>query len=161
MTMLIALGSNIDEPLKNLSLGFQSLCELFQPLALSRIYHSEAVGHVDQPDFYNQVAEFESPNKSPLDVLDILMMIEKKHGRMREINMGPRTLDLDLLFFDDLHMDGPKLTLPHPRLWTRSFVVLPLRELPAYEGLCQRFKFDQNLEGNAKVLPGTHTTSFN
>lgn len=160
MSLIIALGSNLDEPLKNLNLGFLSLCEFFRPKALSRTYHSKAVGYVDQPDFYNQVVEFESTQKSPLEVLNILMEIERKHGRMREIQMGPRTLDLDLIFFDDLHMSNTELTLPHPRLWTRSFVVLPLRELPAYETLCKKFKFDQSLEGNAEALAGTHTSFF-
>ena len=160
MSLVIALGSNIGEPLKNLELGFNSLCEYFKPHALSRPYLSNAVGHEDQPDFYNQVAEFHSSPLAPLEILDILMNIEKKHGRKREINMGPRTLDLDLLFVDDIHMEHPKLTLPHPRLWTRSFVVLPLQELPIYPSLCKTFKFDQTLEGNAKALAETHTSFF-
>lgn len=160
MSLIIALGSNLGEPQKNLAAGFEQLCRFYKPIALSRIYYSKAIGHTDQPDFYNQVAEFELPSVLPEQVLAQLMAIEAQLGRVREIAMGPRSLDLDLLFYDQLQLNLPQLTLPHPRLWTRSFVVLPLQELPAYSSLAQHFSFAAPLEGDAKPLAKSSTSFF-
>lgn len=160
MSLLIALGSNLGDSIANLDHAFSKLCTHYKPIALSRVYYSKAVGHLDQPDFYNQVAEFELPSASPHEVLSTLMKIERELGRVREIKMGPRTLDLDLLFYGTEHVHSDELTLPHPRLWTRSFVVLPLRELPAYETLSLHFSFDRELEGEAVALENTSTVFF-
>ena len=160
MSLIIALGSNLGEPQSNLAAGFELLCRCYKPIALSRVYHSKAIGHTDQPDFFNQVAEFELPNELPEQVLAQLMAIESQLGRVREIAMGPRSLDLDLLFFGTLHLDSPQLTLPHPRLWTRSFVVLPLQELPGHTSLAQHFSFAAPLEGDAKPLAKSSTSFF-
>lgn len=160
MSLVIALGSNLGEPLHNLAAGFEQLCHRYSPVALSRVYHSKAIGHTDQPDFYNQVAEFKIPSEHPEQVLTQLMTIEAQLGRVREIAMGPRSLDLDLIFYGQLTMNSPHLTLPHPRLWTRSFVVLPLQELPAYTSLAQHFSFTASLEGDAKPLAKSSTIFF-
>lgn len=160
MSLLIALGSNLGDSFSNLDQAFTKLCAHYKPIALSRVYYSKAVGYLDQPDFYNQVAEFEVPPVKPHEVLNTLLKVEAELGRVREIKMGPRTIDLDLLFYGIERIDTEELTLPHPRLWTRSFVVLPLQELPAYKTLSLHFSFDKTLDGEAVVLENTSTVFF-
>ncbi len=160
MSLFIALGSNLGDSVQNLGRGFERLSNFFKPIALSRVYYSKAIGYLDQPDFYNQVAEFELPAYAPEDVLSTLMNVETELGRIREIKMGPRTLDLDLIFYGTQRIDTQDLTIPHPRLWTRSFVVAPLKELPGYKTLSLHFSFDQELEGEAVPLENTSTLFF-
>lgn len=160
MSLFIALGSNLGDSISTLALGFKELCSHLKPIALSRVYYSKAIGYLDQPDFYNQVAEFETPSLNPEETLQLLLQCEANLGRVREISMGPRTLDLDLLFYDFMRLDSSSLTLPHPRLWTRSFVVLPLQELPGYKTLSLHFNFDHELQGEAVALENTSTLFF-
>lgn len=160
MSLFVALGSNLGDSISTLAMAFSELRKHFRPIALSRIYYSRAIGYLDQPDFYNQVAEFELPSSHPKDVLKILMETETKLGRIRDIKMGPRTLDLDFLFFGDQTYHDHSLDVPHPRLWTRSFVVLPLRELPGYKALSPMDNLSQALEGDAVPLENTSTLFF-
>ena len=96
----------------------------------SRLYRSAAWGRTDQPDFTNAVAMLRT-TLAPRELLDALLGIERAHGRdrARETRWGPRVLDLDLLMHGDLQLDEPGLTLPHPRLAQRAFVLLPLAEI--------------------------------
>jgi 2-amino-4-hydroxy-6-hydroxymethyldihydropteridine diphosphokinase len=86
------------------------------------------VGEPDQPDFINAVVQIETA-LDPLEVLDALLAIERRHGRVRSRRNAPRTLDLDLLLYDDRTIDTPGLQLPHPRMHERAFVLLPLAEI--------------------------------
>lgn len=99
-------------------------------LAQSRRWRTPAWGLTDQPDFLNAVAEFETALE-PLAVLEALQAVERAHGRdrARETHWGPRTLDLDLLAIDGVALEMPSLTLPHPRLAERAFVLVPWAEL--------------------------------
>jgi 2-amino-4-hydroxy-6-hydroxymethyldihydropteridine diphosphokinase len=96
----------------------------------SAVYETEPVGVRDQPEFLNLVAGVET-TLTPEQLLAVLHKLEKAAGRCRdrEVRWGPRTLDLDLLLYEDERRAGPDLILPHPRMWERAFVMVPLREL--------------------------------
>ena len=94
----------------------------------SSLYRSAPVGKLDQPDFINAVALIETA-LTPHDLLKSLLEIEHHHGRVREYRNGPRTLDLDILLYDDLQCNDAHLTLPHPRMHQRAFVLQPLCEI--------------------------------
>ena len=139
--------------LANLQDASRILAQTFTLVAESRIYESAAVDYLQQPDFYNQVLEFTNPNMTPEEVMQRLLQIEKQLGRNRDIPKGPRAIDLDLLFWDSLKMETPVLTLPHPRLFERSFVVLPLSELPGFPELQKHFSFPEHFDNSAKPIP--------
>ena len=126
----IALGSNL-EPERHLVEGLRLLAERVRVTAVSAVYRTPPWGVPDQPDFLNAAVRAETP-LAPLDLLDALLEIEARQGRLRDESSrrwGPRTLDLDLLLYDDLILDSPRLTLPHPRLHERLFVLVPLCNL--------------------------------
>jgi 2-amino-4-hydroxy-6-hydroxymethyldihydropteridine diphosphokinase len=93
------------------------------------LHETEPVGGPDgQGPYLNAVAELDT-TLSPEALLAWLHEIEQRHGRVRSERWGPRTLDLDLLLYRDLVIDRPELTVPHPRMWERDFVMTPLREI--------------------------------
>lgn len=126
----IALGSNLDNPLSHIRSAFAELAELpaTRLLRRSSLYRSAPVGWLEQPDFINAVAEIETA-LAPRDLLAALLEIERSHGRIREYVNSPRTLDLDVLMYDDVKCDEPDLVLPHPRMHQRAFVLQPLLEI--------------------------------
>lgn len=126
----IALGSNLEDPVAQVARGFAEIGELPETrlLARSSLYRSAPVGYRDQPDFVNAVAEVETA-LAPRALLEACLSIERNHGRKRDFPNAPRTLDLDLLLYDDLVHHEPGLTLPHPRLHERAFVLVPLQEI--------------------------------
>ena len=130
----VALGSNLkgdlDCPASQVIRGFQSIEKLPKTKLIkqSSLYQSAPFGYTDQPDFINAVAEI-STQLSPESLLDALLNIEKEAGRERPFANAPRVLDLDLLLYDDLVLHSKKLTLPHPRMHERGFVLLPLAEI--------------------------------
>ena len=126
----VALGANLDDPIAQVERAFPELARLPQTrlLARSSLYLTKPVGYTDQPDFINAVAQIETL-LTPRGLLDALLAIEQRHGRRREFRNAPRTLDLDLLLYDGLIMHEPGLTLPHPRMHERAFVLAPLTEI--------------------------------
>lgn len=126
----VALGSNIDSPHEQVLTAVRELDELANTrvVARSALYRTAPVGYLDQPDFVNAVAKI-ATSLNPLDLLNALLEIERAHGRSREFKNAPRTLDLDLLLYEDLVLEGPGLTLPHPRLHERAFVLVPLNDI--------------------------------
>lgn len=133
MSVIIALGSNIGDCQLNLSNAYCQLLQHLKPIAASRIYRSAAVDYLNQPDFYNQVLEFETPtNLTPGQLMDLCLLIEQQLGRTRHILRGPRTIDIDIIFWDNIRLESSHITLPHPRWSERSFVVRPLQELPFF-----------------------------
>jgi 2-amino-4-hydroxy-6-hydroxymethyldihydropteridine diphosphokinase len=96
--------------------------------AASPIYRSLPVGVTDQPPFLNAVAALDT-ELGPDALLDVLLAVEAAHGRVRDVRWGPRTLDLDLVWFGGVVRDDPRLTLPHPRAHEREFVLRPLCDL--------------------------------
>jgi len=125
----IGLGSNLENPLAQVRRAFAELTQLpsSRLLQTSNLYSSHPVGPA-QPDYINAVAELET-QLAPLELLEALQAIELAHNRLRLEHWGPRTLDLDILLFDDLQITSERLTLPHPFMRQRNFVMQPLFEL--------------------------------
>lgn len=129
-TAFIGLGSNLSQPEQQILTGFSELAALPGTLvtARSRLYRSTPVGYAAQPDFVNAVARLVT-KLEPEVLLDALLSIENRHGRRREFPNAPRTLDLDLLLFDDRCLLSERLALPHPRMGDRAFVLRPLADI--------------------------------
>ncbi len=126
----IALGANLGDPAATIRAAFEALDSLPESrlLASSALYRTAPVGITEQPEFVNAAARIET-GLAPEALLDALLDIEHRFGRIRAERNGPRTLDLDVLLYDDLVLDSPRLTLPHPRLHLRAFVLYPLADL--------------------------------
>ncbi len=126
----IALGANLGDPAAQVERAFAELARLpgTRLGARSRLYLSKAEGYAAQPDFVNAVVAI-STLLAPRALLEALLDIEARHGRRREFKNAPRTLDLDLLLYDDLVLHEPGLTLPHPRMCERAFVLQPMLEI--------------------------------
>ena len=129
-TAYVALGANLGDPTAAVLAAFAALANLPESRVArcSSLYRTAPVGILSQPDFVNAVAVLET-KLPPESLLDALLDIEARFGRIRRERNGPRTLDLDLLLYDDIELDLPRLTLPHPRLHLRAFVLLPLAEV--------------------------------
>ncbi len=130
MLAFIALGSNLDNSLVHVR---QAIEEISQHPAISAVKHSawytsKAVGPGSQPDYINGVACFET-TLAPIELLDYLQSIEHKHGRERSVRWGARTLDLDILLLDNQTIDTERLSVPHPRMYERAFVMTPLNDI--------------------------------
>jgi 2-amino-4-hydroxy-6-hydroxymethyldihydropteridine diphosphokinase len=128
----VGLGSNLGDREGTIRAALDALAS--EPgldlVAVSTLVETEPVGYVDQPRFLNGAAAFDT-EKSPQDLLTTLLEVEGRFGRRREgaVPNGPRTLDLDLLLYGDAEIDEPGLTVPHPRMHERGFVLGPLAEL--------------------------------
>jgi 2-amino-4-hydroxy-6-hydroxymethyldihydropteridine diphosphokinase len=126
----IALGSNLQDPVAQVQCAFTEIAGLPGTTLMrhSSLYRTAPVGYDNQPDFINAAAEI-STTLEPEHLLSALLSLETRHGRERPFPNAPRVLDLDLLLYDDLTMATPELTLPHPRITDRGFVLLPLAEI--------------------------------
>lgn len=124
----LSLGSNLGDRLANLRTAISSLPPQIMPEVQSSIYETEPWGYSDQPAFLNLVVKADT-NLQPLDVLRYLKDIEVAMGRKETFRFGPRLIDLDILFYDDLVIATPELTIPHPRIIERAFVLIPLAEI--------------------------------
>ena len=127
----VGMGSNLGDRAGNLLLGVRGMMEVgLRVLRLSSIYETEPAGVEDeQPAYLNMVAELGAPLPPPEELLRLLLAIEHASGRRRVRPLAPRTLDLDLLLYGDETRGDEALTLPHPRLHQRRFVLAPLAEL--------------------------------
>ena len=126
----VAIGSNQDDPVRQVERAIAALQDLPDTAltACSSLYRSAPFGPVEQPDFVNAVAQLETQ----LDVAELfrrLQSIEQLHGRRRGERWGPRVIDLDLLVFGRQVIDSETLTVPHPGIAERNFVLLPLQEI--------------------------------
>ncbi len=126
----IALGANLGDPVATVRAAIDALRELpdTEFVAASSLYRTAPVGLRHQPDFINAVVELVAVSPAPT-FLETLFAIEARFGRQRSVRNAPRTLDLDLLLFGDELSDDPRLTLPHPRMHERAFVLAPLAEI--------------------------------
>jgi 2-amino-4-hydroxy-6-hydroxymethyldihydropteridine diphosphokinase len=126
----IGLGSNLADPVVQVQGALRALDTLphTRLLAQSSFYRSAPVGYRDQPDFINAVAKVET-DLGARELLDALLELEQHKGRTREFLNAPRTLDLDVLLYDDLIHHEHGLTVPHPEMHRRAFVLLPLLEI--------------------------------
>jgi 2-amino-4-hydroxy-6-hydroxymethyldihydropteridine diphosphokinase len=149
MSLIIAIGSNLDYPLENLKQAREVLSPKFSLIAESRIYRSAAVDYEAQPDFLNQVLEFNLPDLSPDEVMKWLLDTEKSLGRIRDISRGPRTIDMDIILWG-LETHHTKLVeIPHPRWLERSFVIRPLQELPFFKTIEKCFTIPMSFKTEA------------
>lgn len=127
----IGVGSNLGDPSANVRAGVAALRRLGDsaPAAVSSLYRTAPIGITDQPDFINAVVALDT-RLAPAVLLRRLLAIERDHGRTRgPVRGGPRSLDLDLLLYGELRRNAADLTLPHPRLHERAFVLVPLLEI--------------------------------
>lgn len=127
--VVISLGSNLGDRLAHLQSAVDALTQQgLPPLRVSSVYETDPVGGPDQDAFLNAVAIIVT-DRDALDILASCQEIERLNDRQRGVRWGPRTLDLDIIAIDDLRMDDPALTIPHPRAAQRSFVCVPWAEV--------------------------------
>lgn len=126
----VALGSNLNDPVKQVEQAIEAINKLpgTQVIKRSSLYETEPVGFLDQPHFINAVIKIET-ELSPQILLKALLQIETNQGRIRTIKNGPRTLDCDLILYAGVTLNSKELTLPHPRMLERDFVLKPLAEI--------------------------------
>jgi 2-amino-4-hydroxy-6-hydroxymethyldihydropteridine diphosphokinase len=153
VTAYIGLGANIGEPRRQLELAIEELKRLPETKFVrgSGLYKSAPMGYVDQPDFLNAVVQLDTELSADA-LLDHLQKIENRHGRERPFPDAPRTLDLDLLLYGQVVVATPRLTLPHPRMHERAFVLKPLAEIAPQLAIPGRGRVDALLAGCANQI---------
>ena len=127
-TVYLALGSNMGSRLSNLKNAITNLTPQMNVKAKSRVYETAPWGYADQPRFLNQVVKVET-YMEPEALLYHLKRLEGALGRVPSFQNGPRSIDIDILFYDDLVWDSSVVQIPHPRLHERAFVLAPLADL--------------------------------
>jgi 2-amino-4-hydroxy-6-hydroxymethyldihydropteridine diphosphokinase len=128
VTAYLGLGSNLGDRQANLDRALEFLGQRLRIKKVSSIYDSEPVGNIEQPRFLNLVCEVVT-NLPPKSLLSLAKGIENKLGRMGGPSGAPRTIDIDILLYGDEVMETPALTIPHPRMTKRAFVLMPLAEI--------------------------------
>jgi 2-amino-4-hydroxy-6-hydroxymethyldihydropteridine diphosphokinase len=124
----LALGTNLGDRIANLRLALDAFPPDIVVRSQSRIYETPAWGYEEQPSFLNMVVKGET-GLSPGALLARLKVLERDLGRTPTFRWGPRVIDIDILFYDEITLDSPDLTIPHPRLHERAFVLVPLSDL--------------------------------
>lgn len=128
-TVYLGLGANIGNRESNLRKAVKMLCERGCELtAASSLYETKPVGITDQPDFLNAVVAVKTA-LNPLDLLTVCRRIEQDMGRVRTLRYGPRVIDIDILIYEGAESSDDELTIPHPRILDRAFVLVPLAEI--------------------------------
>jgi 2-amino-4-hydroxy-6-hydroxymethyldihydropteridine diphosphokinase len=132
MRCFIGLGSNLENPQQQINTAIEDIntVENVQVVQRSSLYRSPPMGPQDQPDYINAVIEIETDLLAH-DLLDSLQAIEQQHGRVRKRHWGERTLDLDILLYEQQVITDDRLTVPHPGIAERAFVIYPLAEIAA------------------------------
>ncbi|SPF54205.1 2-amino-4-hydroxy-6-hydroxymethyldihydropteridinepyrophosphokinase [Candidatus Desulfosporosinus infrequens] len=154
MRAFLGLGSNLGDRAYYLEGAISALVSpKIEVVALSRIYETEPWGVMDQPLYWNQVIEVET-TLEPLDLLHVCQEIEHRLGRERKVHWGPRTIDLDILLYENRVVKSEELRLPHPYLEERAFVITPLREI-APKLVLPSGKSITEVSGEGKVHPLT------
>ncbi len=126
----VALGSNLGDRVAHLQSAVDGLSRsaAVRVVAISRVYETEPVGGPEQDAYLNAVVAIDT-SLAPDALLAFVQELERAAQRVRAERWGPRTLDVDLLLYDDEHIDTAELTVPHPRMWERGFVLAPLRDV--------------------------------
>jgi 2-amino-4-hydroxy-6-hydroxymethyldihydropteridine diphosphokinase len=127
-TIFLALGANLGDRAENLRRALAALPPAFTVEAVSPVYETEPMYVAAQPKFLNMACRAQT-SLLPLEALRALKLLESELGREPAIRFGPRLIDIDLLFYEDIVFDSPELTLPHPRLHERAFVLVPLADI--------------------------------
>ncbi len=126
----LGLGSNLGDRAENLARALESLSSKLAIRQVSSVYETEPVGYEQQPLFLNAVLSAATDMK-PLELLRFVKQVEAELGRKPSFPDGPRSIDVDILFYGDLELETPQLTIPHPRMVERAFVLVPLAEIAA------------------------------
>lgn len=126
--IFIALGTNLGDRLANLRTALALLAPALEGVVPSRIYETPPWGYTDQPAFLNMAAQAVT-TLGPQELLSTLKQAEARMGREPNFRYGPRLIDLDILFYDDLVLESPPLVIPHPKLHERGFVLVPLMDI--------------------------------
>ena len=126
--VFIGVGANLGPVRENFTRALRSMERRARVVAVSSLYESDPVGPQDQPKFTNAVVKVET-ELSPFELLDYLKTIEKEIGRKKTKKWGPRVIDLDIIFYEDLVISTDSLVIPHPRAHERKFVLEPLLEI--------------------------------
>jgi 2-amino-4-hydroxy-6-hydroxymethyldihydropteridine diphosphokinase len=126
----LALGSNLGDRAAHLQAAVDALAATpgVRVVAVSRVYETAPVGGPEQGDYLNAVLAVDT-DLAPMQLLEAAQECERRAHRVRDVRFGPRTLDVDVLLYDDVHLDDPVLTIPHPRMWERGFVLAPLHDV--------------------------------
>lgn len=126
----IGIGSNMGSKERNICRALELLAAdgRLRVVGVAPLYRTDPVGYLDQDWFLNTVAEYKT-DLSPRELLELLMRTEDEMGRVRSVRWGPRVIDLDILLYGEQRVELPDLTIPHPRLEERAFVVTPLADL--------------------------------
>lgn len=125
----LSLGSNMGDRFRFLKRAVENLNKAgVDVLKSSSVYETSPVGYTDQPDFLNAVLKVRT-FYSPYQLLSVVQKVEKDLGRKRDIRWGPRTIDVDILLYDNVSISEEHLTIPHPEMLKRAFVLVPLREI--------------------------------
>lgn len=128
----LGLGGNLGDPVGAMAKALRAIDqdEACRVAGVSRLYRTPPWGKTDQADFYNSCAVI-ATSRAPKTLLDLCLAIERDMKRVRLERWGPRTIDIDLLFYDDLELQQPELEIPHPRMLERGFVLMPLADIAA------------------------------
>lgn len=154
----LALGSNLGDRLANLRQAILSLTPQMEVRIKSQVYETPPWGYTDQPKFLNQVVKV-TTYLDPEPLLKHLKRLEVALGRKESFPNGPRLIDIDILFYDDLVLNKPSIVIPHPRLQERGFVLLPLMDIapdlehPVSRQTVREMAASCNLEGIEKFVP--------
>jgi len=152
----LSLGSNLGDRYENLIKGLAFLRD--NGLSLMRnsgVYETEPVGYTDQPAFFNITVQG-TTSLDPHAFLAVCQKAEEALGRKTSFRWGPRTLDVDILLYDDLRMDLPELTIPHPRMAQRAFVLAPLEEMDP--DIMEKWRLPSMKEGTVLIIPAQDVT---
>ena len=149
MSLVLSTGSNLGNREKHINDAKVEITKHFNLIFESTIYESPAVDYTNQGKFLNQVLELSLPETTPSESLKILLQIENEFGRVRNIDKGPRTLDIDILFWGLTEINDENLQVPHPRQFDRSFIILPLKEIPYFKELSKHFSFSNKFNNEA------------
>jgi len=150
MKIFVSLGSNLDDRKSNLVNALELIKQSnFNIIEQSPIYESAAVDYLDQPDFLNQVLVLQDKLKrAPETLMTTFLNIEKELGRTRTISKGPRSIDIDILFLNTLRLSTQHLTVPHPEVFKRSFIMTPLLDLSSGKELMRHYQFSNEFDNS-------------
>ncbi len=155
-TVYIALGTNLGDRKTNLRAAIEAMPPDVMVITESHVYETPPWGYEDQPAFLNMVVKAET-GLEPEALLKYLKQLEGKLGRESNFRWGPRLIDLDILFYDDLIIDTPPLVIPHPRLHKRAFVLVPLKDVapdlvhPVIEKKISALQADVDAQGIKRI----------
>lgn len=152
MPVILAIGSNLNDRVSHLEFAKNEIKKYYKITAQSNIYETMAVDYKNQPDFLNQLVEIKTPKIDPHELLSTMLNIELLRGRTREIDKGPRTLDIDIVFWDLLNINSETLQVPHPRWQDRSFICTPLLELPYHQQIKELYNIPVIDDASLKVF---------